>query len=158
MAGSGMRDPSVPIRSPSRGPSPKASSTIGIDGNEANVDRRVGIGDYAFEILEQFKESQVSNIKFQIYLKKNPKPHMPTPTPSFSYKVVGPKKLWTQLGLPLNLYFGKRPDVFFSPTHYAPRFSPIPTAISVMDTSFIFYPQLFLKKDLFQLSSWTKYS
>jgi len=135
--------------------------TIGIDGNEANVDRRVGIGEYSFELLKEFQASQKAKVesqKFVIYLKEKPKAHMPAPTPNFSYKVVGPKKLWTQLGLPLNLYFRKRPDVFFSPTHYAPRFSPIPTAISVMDTSFIFYPQLFLKKDLFQLSSWTKYS
>ncbi len=35
---------------------------IGIDGNEANVDKRVGIGEYAYELLRQFNlKSQISN-------------------------------------------------------------------------------------------------
>lgn len=131
---------------------------IGIDGNEANVDRRVGIGEYAFELIREFQKIKSNGTRFVIYLKQAPMHHMPPPTHNFSYKVVGPKKLWTQFGLPLSLYLGKKPDVFFTPTHYAPRFSPIPTAISVMDMSFIFYPELFLKKDLYQLTNWTKYS
>jgi glycosyltransferase involved in cell wall biosynthesis len=131
---------------------------IGIDGNEANVDRRVGIGEYAFELIKEFQKLKGNGTRFVIYLKKPPMHHMPPPTSTFSYKVIGPKKLWTQFGLPVNLYLGKRPDVFFTPSHYAPRFSPIPTAISVMDMSFIFYPELFLKKDLYQLTNWTKYS
>ena len=39
---------------------------IGIDGNEANVERKVGIGEYAYELLMQFVnlKSQVSDFKF----------------------------------------------------------------------------------------------
>ncbi|MBI2025951.1 MAG: glycosyltransferase family 4 protein, partial [Candidatus Levybacteria bacterium] len=59
---------------------------------------------------------------------------------------------------PLNLFLGKRPDIFFTPTHYAPRFSRVPTAISIMDLSFIHFPNLFVKKDLYQLVNWTRYS
>lgn len=47
---------------------------------------------------------------------------------------------------------------FFSPTHYAPRFCPIPSVISVMDLSYIHYPELFRKEDLYKLKNWTKYS
>lgn len=83
---------------------------------------------------------------------------MPAPTPSFSYKIIGPKKLWTRFALPLNLYLDSKPDLFFTPSHYGPRFSPIPTAISIMDLSYIHYPQLFRKSDLYQLKNWTKYS
>lgn len=131
---------------------------IGIDGNEANVDRRVGIGEYAFEIINEFQKLKTQSARFIIYLKDAPKNHMPAPTSNFSYKIVGPKKLWTQFALPINLYLDRKPDIFFTPTHYAPRFSPIPTAISIMDMSFVFYPELFLKKDLYQLTNWTKYS
>lgn len=131
---------------------------IGIDGNEANVEKRVGIGEYAYELLAQFQKFQISNIKFQIYLKEPPNLEMPSPTPSFSYKIIGPKKLWTRFALPLNLFLGSNPDVFFTPTHYGPRFTSVKTVISIMDLSFIYYPQLFSKKDLYQLKNWTKFS
>lgn len=130
---------------------------IGIDGNEANIDRKVGIGEYAYELLLQFAKAK-EDVKFEVYLKENPRIEMPVPTSNFKYRIVGPKKLWTQFGLPLNLFIEKRPDVFFTPTHYAPRFSPIPTAISIMDLSFIHFPNLFAKRDLYQLTNWTSYS
>ena len=132
---------------------------IGIDGNEANVEKRVGIGEYAFELLLQFKKYQVSNIKYQVYLKNEPLSHMPKESENWRYSVVKPRMFWTQVGLPIDLYLHRpRPDVFFTPTHYAPRFSPIPTLISIMDLSYIHYPQMFKKSDLYQLKNWTSYS
>lgn len=150
---------------------------IGIDGNEANTGRRVGIGEYSFELLKQFKEFQISpaspklpprlgeagqrgeNFKFQIYLKDKPLPDMPKESSNWKYRIVKPRKLWTQFGLPADLYIHRPwPDVFFTPSHYAPRFSPVPTAISIMDLSYIKFPQLFKKSDLYQLVNWTKYS
>ncbi len=132
---------------------------IGIDGNEANVEKRVGIGEYSFELLKKFEESQISNLKFQIYLKNKPLPHMPKERDGWRYEVFGPKKMWTQFALPLRLFLSKnRPDVFFSPSHYGPRFSLVPTAISIMDLSYVYYPQLFNKDDLYQLNNWTRYS
>lgn len=140
---------------------------IGMDGNEANVEKRVGVGEYSFELLKQFKEYQISsfdfaqdkNIKFQIYLKDKPREDLPEESARWKYRIVGPSKLWTQIGLPFDLYFHKqRPDVFFTPSHYAPRFSPIPTVISIMDLSYIHFPDLFKKSDLYQLKNWTAYS
>lgn len=136
---------------------------IGIDGNEANISEKVGIGEYAYELLTQFHKSHPpaggSNLKFQIYLKERPRNDMPTPTPNFSYKIVRPRKLWTRIGLPVKLFTeNSRPDIFFTPTHYGPRFSPVPTAISIMDLSYIHFPQLFKKNDLYQLKNWTKLS
>lgn len=134
---------------------------IGIDGNEANVGKRVGISEYAYELLRQFVniKFQISNVKFIIYLKDKPRKDMPNEAENWRYRVVWPRKLWTQIGLPFDLYTHKPiPNVFFSPTHYAPRFSPVPTIISVMDLSYIHFPGMFKKKDLYQLRNWTVYS
>lgn len=134
---------------------------IGIDGNEANVENKVGIGEYAFELLHNFYKltPKRSDLKFKVYLKDNPRSDMPPPAPFWQYKIVKPKKLWTRFGLPLNLYTQRPvPNVFFSPNHYGPRFSSIKTAISIMDLSFVYFPELFTKKDLYQLTNWTKYS
>src|SRR5258708_541043 len=132
---------------------------IGVDGNEANVDKRVGIGEYAYELLKEFYKYSSSNLQFVIYLKNVPASDFPKATENWKYRIIGPRKLWTQIGLPFDLFFYiPRPNVFFTPSHYAPRFSPVPRAISVMDLSYIRYPQLFRKSDLYQLVNWTKYS
>lgn len=132
---------------------------IGIDGNEANIAKRVGIGEYSFELLKQFREFQNSNYQFQIYLKDKPLHDMPKEDKNWRYRILRPGKLWTQWRLPLDLYLNNpKPDVFFTPSHYAPRFSPVPTVISVMDIAYIHFPHLFDKSDLYQLHNWTKYS
>jgi len=132
---------------------------IGIDGNEANVEKRVGIGEYAYELLMQFSQFSVPNLQFVIYLKNNPLRDFPKERESWRYRVIGPRKFWTQIALPIDLYLHRpKPNVFFTPSHYAPRFSPAPTAISIMDLSYIHYPELFKKSDLYQLRNWTKYS
>src|SRR5260221_140278 len=127
---------------------------IGIDGNEANVKKRVGIGEFAFELLDQMTRIDSQN-RFVIYLKNKALLDLPARSKNVDYRVFGPKRLWTQIGLPVRLFFGRKPDVFFSPTHYAPRFSPIPTVVSVMDLAFIHYPEHFQSDDLYQLKNWT---
>lgn len=131
---------------------------IGIDGNEANVLHRVGSGQYVFELLGHLAKIG-SPHPFLIYLKSDPHEGLPKETKNWHYRVFGPKKLWTQIALPLNLYFGSpQPNVFFTPSHYAPRFSPIPVVITIFDLSFIHYPAMFRKSDLYQLRNWTSYS
>jgi glycosyltransferase involved in cell wall biosynthesis len=135
---------------------------IGIDGNEANVEKRVGISEYAYQLLVQFASDtslRDRNIKFVIYLKDKPFASLPKANKFWEYRVLKPGKLWTQWRLPLDLYFNRpRPDVFFSMTHYAPRFSPVPTVVSIMDVAYERFPEMFNASDLYQLRNWTAYS
>src|SRR3989304_7142866 len=95
---------------------------IGIDANEANVSRRVGVNYYAFNLLRALWQQKTTH-HFVIYLKRSPLPDLPPANPGWQYRVIPFPKLWTQTRLPFDLYFHKpRPDVFFSMTHYAPRF------------------------------------
>lgn len=139
---------------------------IGIDGNEANIEKRVGIGQYAFQMLKHIykvqsakSKVQSTNIKFKIYLKDRPLSDLPKESSWWKYKIIKPKAFWTQIALPINLFLEKeKPNVFFSPSHYAPRFSPCSSVISIMDLSFVHFPSMFNKKDLWQLKNWTAYS
>lgn len=134
---------------------------IAIDGYEANVEKRVGIGRYAFEMLHGLynQADDHAHIQFRIYLTQKPKVDMPKETYWWQYRVVGPKRFWTWFGLPLFLFFDRpSADVVFSPTHYIPRFIGIPKVMSIMDLSYLSYPMLFRKKDLHQLVHWTAYS
>lgn len=129
---------------------------IGIDGNEANVKNRVGSGQYAFELLHQFAKNRKH--QFIVYVKENPLRGLPKESKNFKYKIFGPQKLWTQVALPIRLTFGSKPDVFFSMAHYGPRFSRVPYVVTIHDLSYLHYPAMFKKNDLYQLTSWTKYS
>jgi len=129
---------------------------IGLDGNEANVKDRVGSGVYAFELLKEFAKNK--DHQFLVYLKEKSLPDLPKESASFKYTVFGPQKLWTQFALPLKLFFGEKPDVFFSMGHYGPRFSRVPYVITIHDLSYLHYPEMFKKNDLYQLVNWTRYS
>ncbi len=133
---------------------------IAIDGYEANVKNRVGIGRYAFEILTHLYEIiDGSRDSVLVYLPSPPLSDMPKETSWWSYRIARPSKLWTFIGLPFALSkdFPKA-DVIFSPTHYIPRFISIQCVCSIMDLSYLFYPEMFRPKDLHQLTKWTAYS
>ena len=53
---------------------------------------------------------------------------------------------------------GLKMHVFFSPAHYTPRFCPYPTVVTIHDLSYLYFPNEFLKKDLYQLKNWTEYA
>ncbi len=132
---------------------------IAIDGYEANVKNRVGIGRYAFEILKHIYPLIEKSHSVRVYLPTPPLPDMPKETSWWTYRIAKPSKLWTFIGLPFGLKKDlPRADVVFSPTHYIPRFTSIPRVMSIMDLSYLFYPEMFRAKDLHQLTSWTAYS
>lgn len=131
---------------------------IGIDGNEANVTERVGSNVYAHQLLKALVGLSEPE-SYQIYLKRPPLSDLPSTARDWQYRVFGPGKLWTQWRLPLDLYWHQpRPHVFFTPGHYAPRFSPIPTVITILDLAFLYYPEALQPRVLAQLKNWTEYS
>lgn len=142
---------------------------IGINGYEAVVPRfgydrktglprRVGSAEYCYELLLNLNKIDKKN-NYLIYLPQAPTADLPKETSRWHYKIVKPRKLWTLIGLSLEFLLRRSsPDVFFSPTHYLPIFSPKQSAISIMDMSYVRFPQLFRKTDLHQLKKWTRYS
>jgi glycosyltransferase involved in cell wall biosynthesis len=143
--------------------------TIGINGYEAVVSRfghdtetglprRVGSSEYCFQLLLNLNRIDKKN-EYLIYLPQSPTPDLPQESANWHYKIIKPKKMWTLFRLSLEFLLGlSRPDIFFSPTHYLPIFSPKKSAISVLDVSYLKFPELFKRSDLNQLTKWTKYS
>lgn len=116
---------------------------IGINANEANVQHRVGINQFAFEILRRLKPDVV-------YLSQPPIADMP----KHNYEVFGPTKLWTLTGLQKKLLVDP-PDVLFSLTHYAPLYVPCKSVICIMDLAWEKFPSYYKKSDYYQLKYWT---
>ena len=131
---------------------------IGVDGNEANVEKKVGVSTYALNILKYFCKIARQEIQFDIYLKSQPSADLPMENKSFKYKIIPGKFLWSQIALPLFLYQHKNIDVYFSPAHYLPHFCPVPQVVTIHDLAYLYFPEDFTKKDLWQLKNWTKFS
>ncbi len=135
---------------------------LAIDGYEANVKHRVGIGRYAFELLRHLYTELGKGRgghQVRIYLPSSPMADMPIETSWWRYRVIKPSTLWTFIGFPMALTMDMpKADVIFSPTHYIPRFVSIPRAMSIMDVSFLSYPELFRPEDLYKLTRWTAFS
>lgn len=136
---------------------------IAVDGYEANTKERVGIGSYAYETIKGFAslqaQKQYQHLSFRVYLPQKPLSDLPKEHDYWQYKVKSPQKFWTFGALPMSLMLDNpKPSVVFSPTHYMPRFVSYPRVISIMDLSFLYFPELFRSKDLHQLVHWTKYS
>jgi glycosyltransferase involved in cell wall biosynthesis len=132
--------------------------TIGVDGNEANVPHKVGVSMYTFELLHYFKSKANADTRFIVYLRSSPDESMPTENNYFRYEIVKGSRLWSQIFFPIHLLTHKKPDILFCPAHYAPRFCPVKTVVAIHDLAYFYYPDEFLKKDLYQLKNWTRYS
>jgi len=135
---------------------------IAVDGNEANVEFKVGVSIYTFKLLSYFHGHADAQTRFTIFLRNKPRIDMPKETEYFKYEVVSGKVGWSQLFLPIRLYLhflkGIKYSVFFSPAHYIPRFCPYKTVVTIHDLSYLYFPSEFLKKDLYQLTHWTRFA
>lgn len=128
---------------------------VGIDGNEANVENKVGVSVYTQKMLEHFAKKSTDDVSFKVFLREAPSATMPKEKINFTYEVVKGAHMWSQVFLPWRLYKKRDIDVFFSPAHYSPRFCPVPLIVTIHDLSYYYYPEEFLRKDLYKLNNWT---
>lgn len=133
---------------------------VGIDGNEANIEQRVGSNVYAYELLSALEAYLRENPLFsvKVFLAHDPVSDMPSERNGWEYVVVPHAPYWTQWKLPLALREHGDLSFFFSPGHYLPSLSPVPMAATFMDLAYELYPQYFRKKDLYQLKLLSRWS
>lgn len=133
---------------------------IGIDGNEANIANRVGVNQYAAQLLKAlYKLPEARKHEWVVYLKDEPLNHLPKAREDWKYKVLPGGGFWVLRKLMPHLWFSKeRPDVFFTPSHYTPPLLPIPMVMSVMDLGYLRFPEQFRKYDFYQLKYWGQWS
>lgn len=131
---------------------------IGVDGNEANVEKKVGVSVYTLNLLRYFSKVADQEHCFIVYLKNSPSLELPEENNYFKYKVIKGNFLWSQIYLPIYLSTHREIDVYFSPAHYLPSFCPVPQVVTIHDLAYLYFPEDFTKKDLWQLKNWTRLS
>lgn len=131
---------------------------IAIDGFEASAPERVGVGRLEVELLKAIAHIDKKN-SYRVYTPYAPLGDLPPETNRFKYEIPSFKRLWSQVALPVKLVVDTpKPDVFYAPVHYAPRYCPVPLVVGIMDLSYIHFPELFKPIDLYKLKNWTAYS
>jgi len=136
----------------------KRHMIIGVDGNEANVSSKVGVSVYAFELLKHFAKRANAETEFRVFLRMKPHDQMPKESTYYKYEVVSGRILWSHVFLPIHLFFNSKINIFFAPAHYSPRFLTVPLVVTIHDLSYFYFPQEFLRKDLYKLRNWTSFS
>lgn len=135
---------------------------IGIDGNEANIEKRVGVNTYSYELLWnlwRLQDEWKNKHKLIVFLKNEPMGDLPKETQSFKYKIIKGEGAWILTKLIPSLYKNKHVcDVFFSPSHYVPPIAPMPKYCSIMDLGYLEFSGQFKKKDIWQLKVWSAIS
>ncbi len=135
---------------------------IGIDGNEANVEKRVGVNVYAFELLRtiaKLQENGVVNHRLIVFLKRPPFSDMPKETQNFKYKIIRGGGAWILTKLMPYLWKNlEKLDVIFSPSHYVPPICSQPRSCSIMDLGYLKSSGHFKKYDFWQLKYWSAIS
>jgi len=134
---------------------------IGIDGNEANIENRVGVHQYAFEILwGLYRLNKVNKShRYVVFLKHPPSRDLPGEDANWQYHILPGGKVWILSKLTPHLWFTKeKPDVFFSPSHYLPPLIFIPSICTIHDLGYLKFSEQFRKYDFWQLKLWTAIS
>jgi glycosyltransferase involved in cell wall biosynthesis len=135
---------------------------IGIDGNEANIQNRVGVNTYTFEILwgiARLYSSWSKKHRVIVYLKNPPSSTLPLAKKRFSYKVLPGRGVWIITKLtPYLLFTKEKPNLFFSPHHYTPPISRIPLVCTIHDLGYLKFTGQFTRYDFWQLKYWSAWS
>jgi glycosyltransferase involved in cell wall biosynthesis len=134
---------------------------IGIDANEANVKDRVGVNQYAFEILwglYRLNKKLKSKVYYQLYLRSDPIEELPREDPYWKYIIIRGGKLWVLSRLAPRIAFNNKLDVFFSPHHYLPPISIAPKVCAIHDLGYLKFSDQFKKYDFWQLKYWSAIS
>ncbi|MBX4205798.1 glycosyltransferase family 4 protein [Candidatus Microgenomates bacterium] len=132
---------------------------IGIVGYEANIENRVGVNTYAFELLWALYNLEDSGKNYTIYLPNQPRKDLPPQRNNWSYKILPGRGLWLITRLMPHLFLTKdKPDILFSPSHYIPPIAPMACACSIMDLGYLDFSTHLKVYDFWQLKLWSAWS
>jgi glycosyltransferase involved in cell wall biosynthesis len=134
---------------------------IGIDGNEANVEEKLGVNNYAYEIINQLYRivhKTKDEVEVVVFLKNVPREDMPSETDRWKYEILGDFKFWVLTRLTLRLLKSPKPDVFFAPNHYLPLLPLMNKVCTIHDLGYLKFSGQFRKFDFWQLTVWSAIS
>jgi len=114
---------------------------LGIEASHANRQKRTGVEEYCFQIIERLKKVIPADTRVVLYSEKKLISPLSDLPPNWESKIIKwPfKKGWSQFAL--SKYFLKNsPDVFFAPGQLVPFICPKKTITTIHDSAFKVFP------------------
>lgn len=112
---------------------------IGIDASRATAAQRTGTEAYALAIIRALLDLDSSH-DWRLYFRDAPPPGVFPHTPTLPHTVIRPRRLWTHLGLSLELS-RRPPDCLFIPAHVLPLYHPCPSVVTIHDLGYLHFPE-----------------
>lgn len=113
---------------------------IGIDASRAFLNKRTGIEEYSYQVIKNLR-NQSEDYAVVLYLRKNQQVDFELPK-NWKVKVIKMPRLWTQLGLSLEMLM-HQVDTLFVPAHTAPWIHSKNTVVTVHGLEYEFCPEAY---------------
>lgn len=113
---------------------------IGIDGSRAFLKQRTGIEEYSYQLIKHLRNKLDEHV---VVLYLRPKQVVDFDLPlNWHIKTIQFPRLWTQLGLSLELFINPV-DVLFVPAHTVPFFHPKKTVVTIHGLEYEIMPEAY---------------
>lgn len=115
---------------------------IGIDASRANQQQKTGVGNYAYNIIQELKQIIPAEVQVVLYSKSELQGNLSDLPKNWESEVLswGVKYLWTQVRLSWEMLINP-PDVLFIPSHVFPIIHPEKTVMTVHDIAAARFPE-----------------
>lgn len=129
---------------------------IGIDASRAVVARPTGTENYSVQIIRGLVRVGAGH-RFRLYLREPAPPGLLPEGPQVEHVVLGPRRLWTHVGLSREMW-RRPPDVLFVPAHVVPLWHPPATVVTIHDLGYRFFPRQHTRLSRLYLDASTRFS
>jgi glycosyltransferase involved in cell wall biosynthesis len=113
---------------------------IGLDGSRAFLKNRTGIEEYSYQVIKHLRD-KLEGHQVVLYLRSDQQIDFDLPE-NWNVKIINFPRLWTQLGLSLEMLFSPA-DVLFVPAHTVPIIHPKKTVVTIHGLEYEFCPQAY---------------
>lgn len=114
--------------------------TIGIDASRAVRLNRTGTENYSAEVIDRLVTENPQH-DFILYAPNKPSDKS-WDLPNVSWKIIPPRRLWSQIGLAGELKKSP-PDVLFVPSHVIPALSSVPSVVTIHGLEYEKFPNAY---------------
>lgn len=113
---------------------------IGIDASRAVSRQPTGTEHYSLHLIRALAQIATPQHTLRLYLRDTPNADALPQGDSVEWRVLGPRRLWTHLGLAAEL-LRHPPDLLYVPAHVLPILTRVPSVATVHDLGFCHYPE-----------------
>jgi len=133
---------------------------IAIDALEAGLENKVGMGNYADNLIRALAAIDSRN-NYSLYVKRPLQTEFTVERENFHYRQLNSpliRTFWTQCRIPMEVLLN-RPDILHMPTgQKIPFFHPCKTVVTIFDLAYLNFPDYFQKSVKWRLQKFSEHA